>query len=99
MRGNRYQGLTLRFAVNVGFSFLNKLLGLKIDDKCNNLVLLFGLKIGILGFVAKRTLICSENREGCRFAGCDDGNISAGAIHTLSCRRSKSGVFDVNVRC
>ena len=29
----RYQGLTLRFAVNVGFSFLNKLFGLKIDDK------------------------------------------------------------------
>ena len=29
----RYQGLTLRFAVNVEFSFLNKLFGLKIDDK------------------------------------------------------------------
>ena len=29
----RYQGLTLRFAVNVDFSFLNKLFGLKIDDK------------------------------------------------------------------
>ena len=36
LRGNlpvRYQGLTLRFAVNVDFSFLNKLFGLKIDDK------------------------------------------------------------------
>ena len=29
----RYQGLTLRFTVNVDFSFLNKLFGLKIDDK------------------------------------------------------------------
>ena len=29
----RYQGLTLRFAVSVDFSFLNKLFGLKIDDK------------------------------------------------------------------
>ena len=29
----RYQGLTLRFAVNIDFSFLNKLFGLKIDDK------------------------------------------------------------------
>ena len=29
----RCQGLTLRFAVNVDFSFLNKLFGLKIDDK------------------------------------------------------------------
>ena len=28
----RNQGLTLRFAVNVDFSFLNKLFGLKIDD-------------------------------------------------------------------
>ena len=28
-----YQGLTLGFAVNVDFSFLNKLFGLKIDDK------------------------------------------------------------------
>ena len=36
LRGNlpvRYQGLTLRFAVNVDFSFLNELFGLKIDDK------------------------------------------------------------------
>lgn len=29
----RYQSLTLRFAVNAYFSFLNKLFGLKIDDK------------------------------------------------------------------
>ena len=29
----RYQGLTLRFAVNIDFSFLNELFGLKIDDK------------------------------------------------------------------
>ena len=29
----RYQGQTLRPAVNVDFSFLNKLFGLKIDDK------------------------------------------------------------------
>ena len=29
----RYQRLTLRFAVNVDFSFLNNLFGLKIDDK------------------------------------------------------------------
>ena len=29
----RYQDLTFRFAVNVDFSFLNKLFGLKIDDK------------------------------------------------------------------
>ena len=29
----RYQGLTWRFAVNVDFSILNKLFGLKIDDK------------------------------------------------------------------
>ena len=29
----RYQGLTLRFAVNVDFSSLNKLFELKIDDK------------------------------------------------------------------
>ena len=36
LRGNlpvRYQDLTLRFAVNVDFSFLNELFGLKIDDK------------------------------------------------------------------
>ena len=31
-----YQGLTLKFAVKVDFSFLKKLFGLKIDDKkCN----------------------------------------------------------------
>ena len=60
----RYQGLTLRVAVNVDFSFLNKLFGLKIDDKLvQYLMLLFGRKIGILGFVAKQTVICSENRE------------------------------------
>ena len=29
----RYQGLTLRFPVNVNFSFVNNLFGLKIDDK------------------------------------------------------------------
>ena len=29
----RHQGLFFRFAVNVDFSFLNKLFGLKIDDK------------------------------------------------------------------
>ena len=29
----RYQGLTLRFAVNVDFKLLNKLFGLKFDDK------------------------------------------------------------------
>ena len=29
----RYQGLALRFAVNVDFLFLNELFGLKIDDK------------------------------------------------------------------
>ena len=29
----RYQGLTLRFAVNIDFSFLNKLFELKIDYK------------------------------------------------------------------
>ena len=29
----RYQGRTLTFALNVDFSFLNKLFGLKIDDK------------------------------------------------------------------
>ena len=29
----RYQGLTLRFAVNIEFLFLNNLFGLKIDDK------------------------------------------------------------------
>ena len=36
LRGNlpvRYQGLTLRFSVNVDFSFLNELFELKIDDK------------------------------------------------------------------
>ena len=32
LRG-KYQGLTLRFAVNIDFLFLNKLFGLKIDDK------------------------------------------------------------------
>ena len=54
----RYQGLTLRFAVNVHFSFLNKLFGLSV---------IFGLviwpKFGVLGFVAKQTVICSKNRE------------------------------------
>ena len=29
----RYQGLTLRFAVKVDFSYLNKFFGLKIGDK------------------------------------------------------------------
>ena len=32
----RYQGLTLRFAVNIDFSILNKLFGLKLTiNKCN----------------------------------------------------------------
>ena len=60
MRGKlqvRYQGLTLRFAVNVDFLFFEQIFGLEIDVRyaVQFLVLFFSRKIGIL--------ICSENRE------------------------------------
>ena len=61
----RYKVPTLRFAVFGRLFIFEQMFGLlNIDDKyVSFLVLFFGRNIGILGFVAKRTVICSENRE------------------------------------
>ena len=79
LRGNlpvRYQGLTLRFAVNVDFVFLNKLFGLKLTiNKCNFWCCYLAEKLAFWAFLPNERWYAAKIGRCSRFAGCDDGNI------------------------
>ena len=72
----RHQGLILRFAVNVDFLFLNKLFGLKIDDKkCNFWCFYLAEKLAFWALLLNERWYAAKIGRWSRFAGCDDGNI------------------------